>query len=124
MNERVRMIRKALGLTLEKFGERIGIKKSSLSSIETGANTLTEQNILFICNAFNVNEKWLRTGEGEMFLPLNREQEIARFTKKLLLEESDSYKNRLISALYHLTDEQWEVLEKLTNDIVNNTLEK
>lgn len=67
MNERVKEIRKALGLSGEKFGEKIGLGKMAISGIETGKNNLTEQTILSICREYNVNEEWLRTGSGEMF---------------------------------------------------------
>lgn len=69
MNERIKELRKALGLTLEKFGERVGLKKSSLSQIENGVNGVTDQLFKSICREYNVNENWLRTGEGEMFVP-------------------------------------------------------
>lgn len=67
MNERVKKLRKTLGLSGEKFGERLGLKRNSISQIETGKNAPTEQTILSICREFNVNEEWLRTGEGDMF---------------------------------------------------------
>lgn len=67
MNERIKQLRKELGLTLEKFGERIGLRKSSLSQIENGVNGVTEQLIKSICREFNVREEWLRTGELPMF---------------------------------------------------------
>lgn len=65
-NERVKQIRKAENLTLDQFGARIGMKKSSISDIENGRRSLTEQSRLLICREFNVNEHWLRTGSGEM----------------------------------------------------------
>lgn len=71
--ERVREIRKKLGFTLEKFGERIGIKKAAMSAIETGKNSLTDANIKAICREFNINEEWLRTGSGEMRIPVEDE---------------------------------------------------
>lgn len=67
-NERVKEIRKAKGMTLEQFGSMIGIQKSAISKIERGENAVSDQTRLSICRAFNVNETWLRTGEGEMFL--------------------------------------------------------
>lgn len=118
MNTRVRELRKALNMTLEAFGARIGIKKSSLSQIENGINNLTEQNILSICREFNANENWLRTGEGEMFKKLDREQEIASMTAMLFREESSSFKFRLINALGKLSESDWEVLERLAKEIV------
>lgn len=65
--ERVREIRKSLKLTLEKFGEKLGVKKSAISEIESGRNSLTEQMTVSICRAYNVNYDWLTEGEGEMF---------------------------------------------------------
>lgn len=65
--ERIKELRKSLGLTLEKFGEQLGVTKQTVSRIENGVNNLTEQMIKSICREFNVNEEWLRDGEGEMF---------------------------------------------------------
>lgn len=65
--ERVREIRKSLDLTLEQFGNRIGLKKNSISQIENGKNKLTDGNALAICREYNVNDCWLRTGAGKMF---------------------------------------------------------
>lgn len=65
--ERVRMLRKELGLTLEKFSERIGMKKNSISQIENNKNSLTNQTIKSICREFNVSYAWLIDGEGEMY---------------------------------------------------------
>lgn len=67
MNERLKQLREELGLSGAKFGEKIGIGRNAISRIETGKNSLTEQNIKSICREFNVNEDWLRNGEGEMF---------------------------------------------------------
>lgn len=72
MNERVKELRTTLGLSGEKFGEPLGVKRNSISQIETGKNNLTEQMIKSICLAYNVNEDWLRTGEGEMFLTIDQ----------------------------------------------------
>ncbi len=71
-NERVKIIRKSLNLTMEKFGERLGVGKTAISGIETGRRNLTEQMTKAICREFNVNEDWLRTGAGgdeNMFIP-------------------------------------------------------
>ena len=71
MNERVKELRKALGLTLDKFGERLGVGKTAISKIENGDRSVTDQMFKSICREFNVNENWLRTGEGEMFVPVS-----------------------------------------------------
>lgn len=67
MNERIRELRNALGLSGAKFGERIGLTRMAISNMENGRYGITEANLLSICREFNVNEDWLRTGEGDMF---------------------------------------------------------
>ena len=71
--ERVREVRKSLGLTLEKFGEKIGMKKNSVSQIENGKNNVTDANVKAICREFNISEEWLRTGSGNMRIPVEDE---------------------------------------------------
>lgn len=67
MKERIRELRKHLNMTMDEFGARIGLTKSSISLIESGRNGARSQTIFAICREFGVNEHWLRTGEGEMF---------------------------------------------------------
>lgn len=68
MNEQIRKLRKQLNLTMEKFGQKLGVKKNTVSQWESGANSLTDQMFKSICREFNVSEEWLRTGKGEMFV--------------------------------------------------------
>lgn len=82
--ERVKSVRKSLNLTLEKFGDKIGLKKNSLSQIENGHNNLTEANARAICREFNVNEEWLKNGTGEMFDKLSEEEEVAGLVSDIL----------------------------------------
>lgn len=72
MNERIKKLRKTLDLTQQEFGRRIGMKQNTIALIESGRNT-SDQTILAICREFGANEEWLRTGEGPMFLPEDRE---------------------------------------------------
>ena len=65
--ERVSEVRKSLGLTLEKFGEKLGVTKTTISRIEKGVNNLTDQMAISICREYNVNYDYLMYGEGEMF---------------------------------------------------------
>ena len=68
MNNRIKLLRKTLGLTQENFAQKIGITKSSVSLLESGQNKASSQTIYILCKEFNVNEKWLRNGTGEMFI--------------------------------------------------------
>lgn len=118
MNERIKELRNYLGLTLEKFGEPIGIKKSGLSLIENGKNALTEQNIKVICRTYNVNEEWLRTGEGEMFNKLDQENELMQWAGKLL-GSTDSFKKNFVRVLMSLDEKEWEFLERKAKELAN-----
>jgi transcriptional regulator with XRE-family HTH domain len=68
MNKRLRDIRKAIGLNQSEFAAKLGMKQGGYSQVETGENALTEQNIKLICLTFGINESWLRTGAGDMFI--------------------------------------------------------
>ena len=109
-NERVKELRKALGLTQEKFGERVGLKKSAISQIESGVNGVTDQLRLAVFREFNVNEDWLRTGEGSMFVEPDEDEEIARFVGDVLSDKPD-FRRRLISVLSRMTPDEWALLE-------------
>lgn len=117
MNDRLKKLRKALDLTQQEFADRIGVKRNSLANYETGRNTPIDAIIVSICREFNVNEEWLRTGAGDMFLPVDRNTDLARLTKLLLNEESDSFKNRFVSILANLTVEEWEFLERKAKEL-------
>ena len=65
--ERIKEVRKTLGLTLDKFGEKLGVKKAALSAIENGKRNLTEQMTISICREYKVNYDYLTFGDGEMF---------------------------------------------------------
>lgn len=89
--ERVRFIRKSdeVNLTLEKFGEELGIKKAAVSKIEKGENSLTDSNIKAICRVFRVNESWLRDEEGEPFKPFPEEDDTATYVSELLEDDNN-----------------------------------
>jgi transcriptional regulator with XRE-family HTH domain len=88
--ERVNAIRKKKEMTMEQFGEKIGVQKSAVSKIEKDKVNLTEANIIAICREFDVNENWLRTGEGDMPRKLSEEEEIATLVSDVLEEGKDN----------------------------------
>lgn len=115
-NERVKEVRKALRLTQEKFGERIGVKKNTISQIESGINGVTDQLRLAVCREFNVNEDWLRTGEGSMFVEPDEDEEISRFMGDILSGQPD-FRRRLISVLSRMTPDEWALLEEKIREL-------
>lgn len=74
MNNRIRELRKALKLTQKEFSQRIGLKQNAISYMEKNGATVTEHNIKTICSQFSVNENWLRTGSGKMFIDNEKKQ--------------------------------------------------
>ncbi len=119
MNERVREVRKKLGLTLEKFGSQLGVSKVAISRIENGINNVTEQMCKSICREFNVNETWLRTGKGEMFIPQTQNQEIIDFANRIMSDEDESFRKRFVSALAKAKPEFWNDLERIVDETLN-----
>lgn len=123
MQNRMKLIRKELNLTQEKFGEKLGMKKNSISQIENGVNALTEQLLVSICREFGVNEEWLRTGEGEMFEQLTEQQELMKYTG-LLLKNKDSAVATAIQTLIvtyeQLDDANKATLEKIALQYIDN----
>lgn len=114
--ERVREIRKNLGLTLDKFGERIGIKKSALSLIENGKTNLTDANIKAICREFSVDYIWLTTGEGEMFV--DSDGDFAERIDRIMAGENNARKS-MIKSLINASEDDIQVLCRLINDSYN-----
>lgn len=102
------------------FGEKLGVSESVIVNIEYDRLKRPDQKeslYKLICKEFNVNEEWLRTGNGEMFIPLTRDQLITDFAADLIME-NDTFKKRLVEALAKLDENEWEVLEKLAESLI------
>lgn len=117
MNERLKKLRKTLDLTQQEFADKIGSKRNTVAKYETDTNTPSAAVISLICREFNVSETWLRTGEGDMFIQLDREEEIALWIGKVLSDESADFKKRLIGALSRMDESGWNALEKVIDDL-------
>ena len=111
MNERIKELRKTLGMTQHDFAERLNIGRGTLANYEVGRNEPIDAVIALICREFDVREQWLRTGEGEMFIQKSRGDEIAAFVGDILRGEPD-FRQRFISVLSRMTTDVWKVLEK------------
>lgn len=117
MKERIRKIRKELNLTQQMFADRLGIKRGGVANYEVGRNEPADAVISLICREFNVSEQWLRTGTGDMFIDLTRDEQIASFIGSILSMENDSFKKRFISMLSALDESEWELLEQMINKL-------
>ena len=120
MNTRIKDLRKHLGLTQSEFGEKIGLKGNTITNYENNLRTPSDAVIYSICREFNVSERWLRTGEGEMFLKLSRADEIAAYVGRVLKDESAFYQQKLLLFLSRLSPEMLAELEKVADEILKN----
>lgn len=119
INERMKELRKECKKNQEEWGGVLGIKRTAICDIESGRRNVTDRHILMLENYTEhpINIDWLRTGNGEMFKPLDREQEIAKITVDLFKEEENSFRYNLISAIASLDEKQLEVLESIVKKI-------
>lgn len=121
MNERIKEIRLKLGLTQEQFGARIGITKSSVSTMESGKSNPSDQTVLFICREYHINETWLRTGEGTPFQPASVEEELEELLRTRFLNRSPEFRQDLFRALRHFDPNgpEWQVIENIVHSFVS-----
>lgn len=110
MHDRIKALRDALNLTQQEFADRIGVKRSTIAKYEGGWNIPLDAVISMICREFNVSERWLRTGEGEMFQPKSRNEQIFEFAATVAEAPPDDFRAQFLSVLCRLSVDQWAVL--------------
>ena len=121
MNERLKDLRKRLGLTQQEFAERLGIKRNAVTNYEVGRNAPADMVVSLICREFNVSEAWLRTGEGEPFIKKSRNAEIYEYVDRIQ-GVNDAFKSRFASALATLEEEDWNIILSIINDIKSRSM--
>lgn len=119
MGERIKELRKALKMTQQEFADRLNVQRGSIASYETGRISPSNAAISLICKELNVSEDWLRNGEGDMFIPITRDEEIASFIGSVQADVDDTFKKRFISALAKLSTEEWKAIEHLIENMIS-----
>lgn len=117
MNDRIKKLRKALDLTQQEFADRIGMKQNTIATYEMGRATPSDPTINNICKEFNVSETWLRTGEGDMFVPLSKDEAITAFVNRICSTEADTFQKRYLLMLSRLSESDWVALEHMVENI-------
>ena len=118
MQERIKKVRKANGLTQAEFGEKIGVKGNTVTGYETGIRSPSDAIIVSICREFGVNEVWLRTGEGEPFREESRQEQIMRFAAQTV-KGSDEFRKAFVSMLAKMDASDWDSLTKLFDSLAD-----
>lgn len=109
-----------VGLTQQKFADRLGLKRQTIASYEIGNIEPSDSTMLLICREFNVREEWLRNGTGEMFESMSKEEQVGSILGNVFTDtESDLYnfKMSVFSELGKLSDSDWEVIQKIVDGI-------
>lgn len=112
MKDRIKSLRKSLKLTQQEFADRIGIKRNTVGLYEIGQSGISDTVIKSICREFNVNEAWLRTGDGEMFRKRTDNEILTEFAADLVFEADDSFKKAIVTTFAKMDDETWDHFEK------------
>lgn len=115
MDKRIKELRKALNLTQNELGSRIGMTPNTITNYETGRRVPSNQVIFSICREFNVNEDWLRTGNGDMFNPISEDEELDLYVGRIS-GGADEFKKNLIKTLCKLSEDEWDVLKKIISE--------
>lgn len=118
MKERIKKLRKTLGLTQQQFADRLGIGRGNIATYESRDSNLSDAVIMLICRTFNVSETWLRTGAGEMFEQVDAMADMEKKLREVLKDRPDSLREKVITALLNLDEECWDVVEKFTRELV------
>lgn len=119
MKDRLKELRKALHLTQQKLADKLGVKQNTIAQYEMGRNEPSDAVIVSICREFGVSEDWLRNGNGDMFIPMTRDEEIASFIGGVQSDVDDTFKKRFISALAKLSTEEWKAIEHLMENMIS-----
>ena len=117
IGDRIKEIRKIKKMNQIEFGEKIGVKQSSMASYENGSRQPVDAVIRSICREFNVNESWLRTEEGNPFVEKDRDQQIEEMVDEIMVEKPEDFRRRFVRALAALDADGWAALERFIDSI-------
>lgn len=121
MADRISWVIQDSGLTKTAFAKKINVSQAFVSQLASGSSVPSDRTIADICREFRVSEQWLRTGQGEPRPALSRDEELAAFFGDVLADQSD-FKRRLLTVLSKLDVEEWALIERMANKLVEEEL--
>ena len=123
MHNRIKAVRNTVKLTQQEFADRLGIRRGTIANYELGRNEPIDAVITLICREFNVNEHWLRTGEGEMFRPQTEREELHMLFAQFMAGDDDPdlqrFKEALFTVLLRTTKDEWRILEAKARELMD-----
>lgn len=121
MNERIKQLRKHLGLNQSDFASRLGVSQSAVAAWELGTRNPMDAVIQSICREFNVSERWLREGEGEMFLPQDDADELMALAGRFLGSNPTETQLRFARAVFTMTPQELELITRKARELLGET---
>lgn len=115
INKRFGELRKTLKLNQEEFGKILGISKSGISDIESGRRSVTDKHIIMLVNFknYNISERWLRFGDGNMFTEPTCNEAITKWAASITKSDDNTFPKKFVTMLTKLSAEEWQFLEKI-----------
>ena len=123
INSRIAAVINASGLTKTAFAERLKVSQQHISRLAKDG-TPSDRTIMDICREFGVSEHWLRTGEGEMFLRLSREEEITKFLMTVIRDPDSEFQRQLLATMAKLEPAQWKLMEQMLDNLISQREKK
>lgn len=117
IGERIKQVRKSVGLPQWKFAETINLKQTSIAMLEKGPRPPTDRIISDICRVYGCSESWLRTGQGSMIEEKTVNEELATWAGKMLSCDDDDFKKRFLIALSALDEDEWKTIERFCRSL-------
>ena len=123
INTRIAAVIQASGLTKTAFAERVKVSQQHISRLAKDG-TPSDRTIVDICREFGVSEHWLRTGEGEMFVRLSREEEITKFLMTVIRDPDSEFQRQLLATMAKLEPAQWKLMEQMLDNLISQREKK
>ena len=117
--ERITKVIKDKAKTKTEFAEKLNISQSFVSRLASGEKEPSDRTIADICREYDVNEDWLRTGRGDPYIQLSRDEELAQFFGEVMKGEDPDFRRRLLSVMSRLTTDEWALLEQMAWKLVD-----
>lgn len=124
MKDRFAKIREATGLSQKAMAERLGLSRNYIGLIECGSRIPSDRTIADICREFDINETWLRTGEGEMQREISDSEKILAWVTDVLMDKPDSFRRQLVEVLVELTPEQLDIMNQVADKLIEKRTQK
>ena len=124
ISSRISAVIKSSGLTKTAFSKKIGLSQPFVSQLASGDASPSDRTIVDICREFGVSEHWLRTGEGEMFVRLSREEEITKFLMTVIRDPDSEFQRQLLATMAKLEPAQWKLMEQMLDNLISQREKK